>query len=230
MPAPTPAAMADPPPPARCTCDACRRCGWILHHDGRLLVLDKPAGLLAVPGRGPHLQDCVAGREQALLPAARVVHRLDRDTSGLMLMALDAEAQRHLGRQFEARSVRKVYECVVHGVPTATAGVVDLPIARDPARPPRYRIDSAGRPSQTAWRVIEHRDATARLEVEPRTGRSHQIRLHLATLGHPILGDPLYGDDRSVAAAERMLLHATRLAVAHPDDGRVVNWHSPCPF
>jgi tRNA pseudouridine32 synthase/23S rRNA pseudouridine746 synthase len=223
--------MTGSSPPFPCVCDACRACGWILHHDGRLLVLDKPAGLLAVPGRGPHLQDCVAGRVQALLPAARVVHRLDRDTSGLMLMALDAESQRHVGRQFEARTVHKVYECVVRGVPAAEGGVVDLPIARDPDRPPRYRIDPArGRPSQTAWRLLERRDATARLEVEPLTGRSHQIRLHLATLGHPILGDPLYGDDGSAAAAGRMLLHATRLAVAHPDDDRTVAWHSPCPF
>jgi len=191
-------------------------------------VLDKPAGLLAVPGRGPLLQDCIAGRVQALVPAARVVHRLDRDTSGLMLMALDADAQRHLSRQFEERSVRKVYECIVHGVPDVSAGLVDLAIARDPDRPPRYRIDPmAGRSSQTAWRVIDRHGATTRLEVEPRTGRSHQIRLHLATLGHPILGDPLYGD---AAAAPRMLLHATRLTVAHPDDERTVAWHSPCPF
>jgi tRNA pseudouridine32 synthase/23S rRNA pseudouridine746 synthase len=221
--------MTEPSSPsARCTCDACRRCAWILHHDARLIVLDKPAGLLAVPGRGPLLQDCVAGRVQALVPTALVVHRLDRDTSGLMLMALDADAQRQLGRQFEVRSVVKVYECVVRGVPDTSAGLVDLAIARDPDRPPRYRIDPvAGRPSQTAWRVLDRRDSSARLEIEPRTGRSHQIRLHLATLGHPILGDPLYGD---AAAAPRMLLHATRLAVAHPDDGRTIAWHSPCSF
>lgn len=212
----------------RCACDACRRCRWILHHDPRLVVLDKPAGLLAVPGRGPDLQDCLSGRVRDLFPGARVVHRLDRDTSGLVVMALDADAQRRLGHQFEDRSVRKTYECVVRGVPATGGGLVDLPIARDPARPPRYRIDHvAGRPSQTAWRPLARVGDDSRLEVEPRTGRSHQIRLHLATLGHPILGDPLYGD---AAAAGRMLLHATRLAVAHPDDGRAVMWHSPCPF
>jgi tRNA pseudouridine32 synthase/23S rRNA pseudouridine746 synthase len=249
---------------------------WIIHRDARLLVLDKPSGLLAVPGRGPDLQDCLSARVQRAFPTALVVHRLDRDTSGLMLMALDADAQRHVGGHFERRQVRKTYACVVHGVPTASEGLIDLPIARDPARPPRYRIDhDHGRPSQTRWRVIGHTTtATAglvalanprramrsgsperkrrdppdenierftiagwsagvdisRLEVEPLTGRSHQIRLHLATLGYPILGDPLYADDVAAAHAPRLLLHATHLALAHPDDGRPVAWHSPCPF
>jgi len=203
---------------------------WIIHRDPRLLVLDKPSGLLAVPGRGPHLQDCLAARVRLDIPTALVVHRLDRDTSGLMLMALDADAQRHLGRQFEARTVRKTYACVVAGVPAADEGLVDLPIGRDAARPPRYRIDhDHGRPSQTRWRVIDRGAGIARLEVEPLTGRSHQIRLHLATLGHPILGDPLYGAD-SAPPAPRLLLHATALGLAHPDDGRAVAWRSPCPF
>lgn len=203
----------------------------ILHRDDRLVVIDKPSGLLAVPGRGPDLQDCVATRMQRIVPTALVVHRLDRDTSGLMLMALDAEAQRHLGRQFEARTVRKTYHCLVRGLPDADDGLVDLPIGRDPHRPPRYRIDeAAGRPSQTRWRVTDRRGDRTRLEVEPITGRSHQIRLHLATLGHPILGDPLYADEETLGLAPRLLLHATFLAVAHPDDGRPVAWRSPCPF
>jgi len=203
----------------------------ILHRDDRLVVVEKPSGLLAVPGRGPDLQDCLAARMQRLLPTALVVHRLDRDTSGLMLMALDAEAQRNLGRQFEARTVRKAYQCVVRGLPDADCGLVDLPIGRDPHHPPRYRIDeTAGRPSQTRWRVMHRMADRARLEVEPITGRSHQIRLHLATLGHPILGDPLYADDETLGLAPRLLLHATLLAVAHPDDGRPVEWQSMCPF
>ena len=205
--------------------------GWTIHRDARLVVLDKPSGLLAVPGRGPDLQDCLAARVQGAIPGALVVHRLDRDTSGLMLMALDAEAQRHLGRQFEARAVHKTYECVVRGVPAADAGLVDLPIARDPARPPRYRIDhDRGRPSQTRWRVLERLAGRTRLAVEPVTGRSHQIRLHLATIGHPIVGDPLYADEPTAAAAPRLLLHATELAVAHPDDGLPIEWTSACPF
>ena len=208
----------------------------IVHRDDRLLVLDKPSGLLAVPGRGPDLQDCLARRVQELFPTALVVHRLDRDTSGLMLMALDADAQRDLSRQFEQRQVKKHYRCIVRGVPERSSGLVDLPIARDPARPPRYQIDhETGRPSQTHWRVLERLGDRARLDVEPITGRSHQIRLHLATLGHPILGDPLYGDDETPADCEaslapRLLLHATLLAVTHPADGRRVEWRSTCPF
>jgi tRNA pseudouridine32 synthase/23S rRNA pseudouridine746 synthase len=208
----------------------------IVHRDDRLLVLEKPSGLLAVPGRGPDLQDCLARRVQELFPTALVVHRLDRDTSGLMLMALDAAAQRDLSRQFEQRHVKKHYRCIVRGVPERSSGLVDLPIARDPARPPRYQIDhETGRPSQTHWRVLERLGDRARLDVEPITGRSHQIRLHLATLGHPILGDPLYGDDETRADCEtslapRLLLHATLLAVTHPADGQRVEWRSVCPF
>ncbi len=204
---------------------------WIVHRDSRLIVLDKPSGLLAVPGRGPHLQDCLASRVQEVFASALVVHRLDRDTSGLMLMALDLEAQRHLGRQFELRAARKRYECVVWGQPAEDSGLIDLPIGRDPLRPPRYRIDpEAGRPSQTRWRVIDRLPDRARLEVEPLTGRSHQIRLHLATLGHPILGDPLYATGPALETAARLLLHATSLAIAHPDEGNPSDWHSACPF
>jgi len=203
----------------------------IIHHDSRLLVLDKPSGLLAVPGRGPELQDCLASRVQQVFPTARVVHRLDRDTSGLMLMALDLEAQRQLSRQFERRLVQKRYECIVSGLPAGSEGLIDLPIGRDLAQPPRYRIDrDTGRASQTGWRLLQQQDDRARLAVEPVTGRSHQIRLHLATIGHPILGDPLYADPAVLAAADRLLLHACELSVAHPDDGRPVSWQSACPF
>jgi len=236
----------------------------IVHRDDRLLVLEKPAGLLSVPGRGPALQDCLARRVQTVFPTAVIVHRLDRDTSGLLLMALDAEAQRQLSRQFERRQVRKGYVAVVDGVPRDEAGLIDLPIARDPLRPPRYRIDSTGgrgraaagehggrgraaadkhggrgraaagehggRESRTRWRVLAAGVDSARLEVEPLTGRSHQIRLHLATLGHAILGDPLYAPEAARRRAPRLLLHATVLAVAHPDDGREIEWRSVCPF
>lgn len=204
---------------------------WIIHHDRRLIVLEKPSGLLSVPGRGPHLQDCLARRVQERFPSAVVVHRLDRDTSGLIVMALDPGAQRHLARQFERRSARKRYECFVWGRPECDDGFVDLPIARDPARPPRYRIDHPhGRPSQTHWQVLERQADRTRLEVEPITGRSHQIRLHLATLDHPILGDPLYAHAAALGLAPRLLLHATALTLAHPDDDQPVVWRSPCPF
>jgi tRNA pseudouridine32 synthase/23S rRNA pseudouridine746 synthase len=203
----------------------------VVYRDTRLLVLNKPSGLLAVPGRGPHLQDCLASRVQAVFPDARVVHRLDRDTSGLMLMARDADAQRQVSRQFEQRQVHKVYECIVWGVPTAAAGRIDLPIGRDPDHPPRYQIDHVhGRSSQTDWHMNEPLGDRARLVVEPITGRSHQIRLHLAASGHAILGDPLYANAAALAAATRLLLHARELQLTHPSDGRSISWQSACPF
>jgi tRNA pseudouridine32 synthase/23S rRNA pseudouridine746 synthase len=203
----------------------------IVYRDERLLVLEKPTGLLSVPGRGADLQDCLARRVQAVFPSARIVHRLDRDTSGLLLMSLDPEAQRTVSSQFERREVRKGYVAVVAGVPRDEAGLIDLPIARDPRRPPRYRIDhERGRASRTRWRLLGGGVDSARLEVEPLTGRSHQIRLHLATLGHPVLGDPLYAPEAVVRRASRLMLHASVLAVAHPDDGRQVAWRSECPF
>ena len=203
----------------------------IVHQDDRLLVLEKPSGLLAVPGRGPDLQDCLASRVQQVFPTARVVHRLDRDTSGLMLMALDADTQRQLSQQFEKREVHKVYECIVCGIPVQTAGLIDLPIGRDIDHPPRYRIDHEhGRPSQTRWRLLEPYSSSARLAVEPITGRSHQIRLHLAMTGHAILGDPLYADAVASNAADRLQLHACQLTIKHPDDSQKITWQSACPF
>jgi tRNA pseudouridine32 synthase/23S rRNA pseudouridine746 synthase len=203
----------------------------IVYRDDDLLVLDKPSGLLAVPGRGPDLQDCLSARVQALLPAALVVHRLDRDTSGLIVMALSATAQRELSRQFAERTVEKRYVAVVFGCPPASAGTIDLPMRKDFDRPPRHKIDPVdGRPAHTAWRLIERSVDRSRLEVEPLTGRSHQIRLHLEALGHPILGDNLYAHDEARAMSPRLLLHAARLSVTHPASGDRVAWTAECPF
>jgi tRNA pseudouridine32 synthase/23S rRNA pseudouridine746 synthase len=207
----------------------------VFYKDYLLVVLDKPSGLLAVPGRGPDLQDCQSARVQAVIPAALVVHRLDRDTSGLMVMALTPQAQRDLSRQFAERTVEKRYAAVVWGSPATSAGSVDLPLRKDFDRPPRHKVDLVdGRPAHTAWRVIERIGAgpieQTRLEVCPTTGRSHQIRVHLATLGHPILGDNLYAHAEALALAPRLLLHAERLSFAHPDDGRPMSWTAVCPF
>jgi len=203
----------------------------IVYQDDRLIVLDKPSGLLAVPGRGPDLQDCLSARLQAALPRALVVHRLDRDTSGLMIMALDPAAQRELSRQFAEREVAKQYAAIVLGSPSEDRGTIDLPMRKDFDRPPRHMIDPIlGRPAQTAWRVTERLADRCRLEVKPLTGRSHQIRLHLATLGHPILGDNLYADDVARAMAPRLLLHAERLALSHPADGQRMEWWAACAF
>ena len=204
---------------------------FVLYQDNQLLVLDKPSGLLAVPGRGPDLQDCLSARVQAVWPSALVVHRLDRDTSGLMVMALSAEAQRNLSRQFADRSVGKVYAAVVLGCPSAAEGAIDLPLRKDFDRPPRHRIDPIeGRPAFTSWKLIERFADRSRLAVRPLTGRSHQIRVHMATHGHPILGDNLYAHDEALAMAPRLLLHAERLSLDHPTTGQRMTWNAESPF
>lgn len=198
-----------------------------LHLDPHLIAVDKPAGLLAVPGRTE--PDCLAARVQALWPDALVVHRLDMATSGLMLFARGAAAQRVLGDAFAARRVHKRYVAVVGGRVDADAGEVELPLAADWPRRPLQRIDPEhGRPSLTRWQVLA-RDAaghTTRMLLEPVTGRSHQLRVHLQAIGHPIVGDALYGG----APAARLMLHAAHLALPHPADGRELRLHSTPPF
>ncbi len=203
----------------------------IIFRDDHLLVLDKPSGLLAVPGRGPELADCLSVRVQGVFPAALVVHRLDRDTSGVFLMALTPAAQRELGRQFEARTVEKCYEAVVHGVPREVEGTIELPLRKDFDRPPRHMVDlEQGRAAVTGYRVLESTGDRSRLELSPLTGRSHQLRVHLAAIGHPILGDPLYAEEAVRKLAPRLMLHAESLSLRHPVSGEVLRWSAPLPF
>jgi tRNA pseudouridine32 synthase/23S rRNA pseudouridine746 synthase len=203
----------------------------VVYRDERLIVLDKPSGLLAVPGRGPDLQDCLSARVQVAFPSALIVHRLDRDTSGLMVMALTVQAQRELSRQFAERMTEKRYIAIVFGRPEADSGKIGLPMRKDFDRPPRHKIDNEqGKPAETHWTVVERMPDRSRLDVRPLTGRSHQIRLHLATIGHPILGDKLYATDVALAMAPRLLLHSETLTISHPIDGRRLTWTSVCPF
>ncbi len=203
----------------------------ILACDRWLIVLDKPAGLLAVPGRGPDKQDCLAARVQVEFPDALVVHRLDRDTSGLMVMARGIESQRVLARQFEERAVQKRYIAMAAGCITASSGRIELPLAKDFAHPPRRRVDHThGQQAITEWRVIERFDDRTRLELAPLTGRSHQLRVHLAEIGHPILGDPLYAPTDVQSLADRLLLHASRLSLKHPVTGEKMAWQSQYAF
>ena len=196
-----------------------------------MIVLDKPSGLLAVPGLGPENRDNLADRVAEFYSGTLVVHRLDRDTSGLMVMARDAETHRHLSRQFHDRRVEKKYIAVVHGVVAEEAGIIDRPLKRDFARPPRYRVDFAyGRAAVTHWRVIERLADRTRLALTPLTGRSHQLRVHLESLGHPILGDKLYPHPQALALADRLLLHATELTLEHPQSGERMHWTIACPF
>ncbi len=209
-----------------------------LHADDALLVLDKPAGLLSVPGRGADKQDCASTRAQALWPDALIVHRLDMATSGLLLMARGAAMQRTLSMAFESREVHKRYVARVAGhlpPPAADWGQIDLPLDSDWPNRPRQKVDADGKASLTRWRVLAHEaDAQGRpltrLELEPVTGRTHQLRVHLQAIGHPILGDALYADADTQARYPRLQLHACELALTHPLTGAPLQWHSPPPF
>jgi len=206
----------------------------VVYEDPHLLVLDKPAGLLCVPGRGEDKQDCLSARAQQRWPDALVVHRLDMATSGLVLMARSLQVQRALGDAFANRQMGKRYEAIVDGSMPASGGwnLIDAPLMADWPRRPLQKIDPAGKPSQTRWRVkkeLPERNAT-HVCLEPLTGRSHQLRVHLMSIGHPILGDALYGTDDIHTRAPRLLLHATMLEFAHPVDGRMCRFESAPPF
>ena len=205
----------------------------VLHHDAHLVVAEKPAGLPAVPGRAAHLHDCVASRVQAQFVDALVVHRLDMATSGLMLMARGGETQRALSRAFAERRVEKRYVAVVAGLMADESGEIDLPLAADWPNRPMQRIDREhGKPSLTRWRVLARdlAQGTTRVELEPHTGRSHQLRVHLLAIGHAIVGDALYAPPGVADAAPRLLLHASRLAFTHPGDRRRCVFESAADF
>lgn len=200
-----------------------------------MLVVDKPAGLLSVPGKAAHLTDCVAARAAAAHPGARIVHRLDLATSGVMVLALTAAAHRNLGLQFERRHVAKRYRAVVQGRLAGASGVLAGAIAPDWPRRPLQKIDAAtGRSATTAWTRLATRGAgdaaSTTLDLFPVTGRSHQLRVHLAAIDHPILGDAFYAPARVAAAAPRLLLHAAELRFRDPDDGVERRVESAPPF
>ena len=201
-----------------------------LYEDESLVAIDKPAGLLSVPGRGEARCDCAAARVQAALPDALVVHRLDQATSGVMLFGRGAAVQRALSIAFAERRVAKRYEAIVQGLVADNEGEIALPLAADWPNRPRQKVDHEhGKPSLTRWRVLS-RDAaakTTRLQLEPVTGRSHQLRVHLAAIGHAIVGDTLYA---RAATEPRLMLHACELRLPHPADARTLVIASPLPF
>ena len=208
----------------------------LLHVDPHWIIANKPSGLLAVPGKGPDKQDCLSSRVQRVYADALIVHRLDMATSGLTVLARGLEAQRRLSAAFADRLVHKRYTAIVHGLlPPAYADwqVIDLPISVDwPNRPLRVIDPLQGKPSATRVRILRH-DVGAnstRLALEPITGRSHQLRVHLKALGHPILGDALYAPPDILARAPRLLLHATRLQLPHPAHGAPMDFVCDAPF
>jgi len=203
----------------------------LAYHDEYLLVVVKPSGLLSVPGRGPEKADCLVSRLQMAVPGALIVHRLDMETSGLMVLALTVDIHRALSKQFENRAVEKCYIARVDGVPDRAEGRIDLPLIKDWPNRPLQKVDKdAGKPSVTDWRLLAREAHAARLELTPLTGRTHQLRVHLNAMGHPILGDLLYGTPKSRARASRLQLHASTLGFAHPVTGAPLLLQSPAPF
>ena len=203
----------------------------LFYADENILVVDKPTLLLSVPGRGPEKQDCLVSRLTEEHGEVLVVHRLDWETSGLMVLARNKAAHRNLSIQFQEREVSKQYIAVVYGDVEADRGEVDLPLICDWPNRPRQMVDlEKGKPSLTRWDLLEKGDNRSRVLLSPVTGRSHQLRVHMLSLGHPILGDPLYATGEALMMAERLLLHATALGFRHPVTGEAMAFESPPPF
>jgi tRNA pseudouridine32 synthase / 23S rRNA pseudouridine746 synthase len=203
----------------------------IVYQDEHVLAINKPSGLLSVPGRSPALQDCALLRVQQRFPHALLVHRLDEATSGLLLLALSPQVQKALSRAFETRQVRKTYLAWVHGLMDASEGVIDAPIRADWPRRPLRMIDHAhGKPARTRHQLLQKNEQLDQslCGLEPETGRTHQLRLHLQYLGHPIVGDRLYGPPEP--SAKRLLLHASSLYLTHPVGGQALWLRCPAPF
>ncbi len=201
--------------------------------DDTFLIVNKPSGLLSVPGRGEKFHDSLASRVMLEFPQALIVHRLDMQTSGLLVMALGPQAHRDLSEQFQKRQVQKRYVALVAGVMATDAGEVALPLITDWPNRPRQKVDWAdGKPALTRWQVVERnvQQDTTRLDLEPVTGRSHQLRVHMMSIGHAIVGDPLYASAGVRAQADRLLLHAAELKLQHPRTGEWVQTFSPVPF
>ena len=201
----------------------------ILHEDDEMLIVDKPAGLLSQAGMRPELADCQESRAREYCETITLVHRLDRDTSGILIFAKTPAAHRHLGLQFERRHLKKRYIAVVSGLVSEDSGLIDAPLTSDwPNRPMQKICFETGKPAQTEWRVTARGENTTRLDLNPLTGRTHQLRVHLLSIGHPILGDVLYAPPE--AAAPRLHLHATEMQIRHPIGGAFLTITSPCPF
>ena len=203
----------------------------IIHTDDDLIFVNKPAGLLSVPGRGPDMADCVVSRLQAKYPEALLVHRLDVATSGVIIFARHPHAQRHLGLQFEKRYTEKHYIAEIFGHINADSGHINLPLRADwPARPRQMVCFEHGKPAQTNWVKINEKQHFTRVSLRPITGRSHQLRVHMWAIGHPIVGDRIYAGDEAFGDASRLCLHAETLSLRHPTGGAPISVTAPCPF
>lgn len=205
----------------------------IIFQDEHLLAVNKPAGLLSVPGRGPDKQDCLINRLLTHFPNARIVHRLDMATSGLLLIPLSHEAQVDLGQQFEKRTMKKAYCAIVDGQLSQPEQLIDLPLICDWPNRPRQMVDHQnGKASQTLVELLSYDGAndSSRLCLKPLTGRSHQLRVHMLAIGHPIWGDELYAPESVLKRSPRLCLHAEQLELTHPITKHALNLHCPASF
>lgn len=203
----------------------------ILYVDQDILVVDKPSGLLSVPGKSLEHRDCLETRVRTQFNGVLLVHRLDMDTSGVMIFGLNKNSQRDLSLQFEKRTTEKTYEARVVGVISEDSGCIDLPLIVDWPNRPLQMVDlENGKQAKTDWRVIKREADSTRIELNPKTGRSHQLRVHMLEMGHPIIGDRFYGTDYEISLADRLQLHAIHLKICHPGSGTLMRFTSPVPF
>lgn len=206
---------------------------WVLlYQDEQLLVVNKPAQLLTVPGRHPQNQDCLISRVQLEFPHASVVHRLDYDTSGVLVLPLTKKALSTISKEFQSRGTRKIYQAVVSGVPEPSESTVDKPIAADPDNRPLYKISADGKASVTHYKVLKTLPEyqASLVQLEPVTGRSHQLRVHMQSIGHAILGDPFYATAAQQQQSSRLMLHATVLEFTHPQTGELMSFTAEPDF
>lgn len=203
----------------------------ILYQDDFMLVINKPSELLTVPGKDPKHADCAIARVNRVFPSARIVHRLDMATSGVLCLAMSKEAHRFLSIQFQDRLTNKHYIARVHGQLASKTGSIDLPLICDwPNRPKQMVCHDTGKPSLTHYQVLESEPNATRVKLTPITGRSHQLRVHMLSLGNVILGDRLYATGDALVAAERLQLHAEMLQISHPATEQLMTFEAPVPF
>ncbi len=198
-----------------------------VYNDKHIIIVGKPANMLSVPGRTPDKQDCLIHRVQECFPEARIVHRLDFSTSGLIVIAQNPESHRKLSRQFEKRETEKTYVAEVYGQPQETSGELNLPLRCDWERRPLQIVDyELGKKAQTFWQIIERLENSCLVELFPTTGRTHQLRVHMQAMGHPILGDELYAHKTAHSMSDRLRLHAKELIITHPTENNRITFSS----
>jgi len=204
----------------------------VLYADEHIVVINKPYDLLSVPGKGPDKQDCLWFRvQQQGFPTARIVHRLDYATSGLMVLALTASAHALISKQFQQREVSKRYHAIISGIPIEDNGIIDQPLRCDWERRPLQMVDhEQGKQAITRWEVIERLSNATRVHLFPKTGRSHQLRVHMLWMGHPIAGDRFYADEAALSLSDRLMLHAEELAFTHPASSEPLHFVELAPF